>query len=151
MRHEARFDFRLAAVQRQELAALADATGLTSTDLVRLGIRWLLDRQEVLLRPDCLNQQPSHCEHAASACDGENMSTNYYLGPQRGGPLNVNRVVAGTSTAGSSVDLEARLQIVNGATPTGLTRKDSIMLLKIIEAFIDGGGNNHDGQNLPAL
>jgi hypothetical protein len=71
------------------------------------------------------------------------MSTNYYLGPQRGGPLNVNRVVAGTSTAGSSVDFEVRLQIVNGATPTGLTRKDSIMLLKIIEAFIDGGGNRH--------
>jgi len=84
MRHEARFDFRLAAVQRQELAALADATGLTSADFVRLGIiRWLLDRQEVLLRPDCLNQQPSHSEHAASACDGENMSTNYYLGLQQ--------------------------------------------------------------------
>ena len=32
------------------------------------------------------------------------MSTNYYLGLQRGGPLNVNRVVAGTSTAGSSLD-----------------------------------------------
>jgi hypothetical protein len=43
-----RFEMRLSAAQRRELAALADETGLTSADLARLGIRWLLAHRDVL-------------------------------------------------------------------------------------------------------
>jgi hypothetical protein len=81
------------------------------------------------------------------------MSTpvNYFLGLKRGAPLNVNQVVAGTSTSGSAVDVELRLQIDNGTNTTGLTRKDVMIAIEILQSFIQSGGNNHDGQNLPAL
>ncbi len=81
------------------------------------------------------------------------MSTpvNFYLGLKRGAPFNVNSVVAATSTQGSAVDVEVRIQIDNGTSTTGITRKDTVLLLEIIEAFIESGGNNHDGQNLPKI
>ncbi len=75
---------------------------------------------------------------------------NYYLGVKRGAPLNVNLVVAGTSTAGTAVDIEVRLQINDGSNATGLTRKDAMIALEILEAYIEEGGNNHSGANLPA-
>lgn len=78
-------------------------------------------------------------------------AVNYYLGVKRGAPLNVNNVVAGTSTAGTAVDVELRLQINDGSNATGLTRKDAILAIEILEAFIESGGNNHAGANLPAL
>ena len=37
------------ASQREELAALADRTGLSSSDLARLGVAWLLERKDVLI------------------------------------------------------------------------------------------------------
>lgn len=81
------------------------------------------------------------------------MSTpvNYYLGLKRGAPFNVNSVVAGTTTSGSAVDVELRLQIDNGTNATGLTRKDALLVIEILESFIESGGINHNGQNLPAL
>lgn len=78
-------------------------------------------------------------------------AVNYYLGVKRGAPLNVNNVVAGSATAGTAVDIEVRLQINDGSNATGLTRKDAQIALEIIEAFIESGGVNHNGQNLPAL
>jgi len=36
-------------VRRRELAELADEVGLTSADLTRLAIGWLLERREVLV------------------------------------------------------------------------------------------------------
>ena len=78
-------------------------------------------------------------------------AVNYFLGVKRGAPLNVHNVVASTATAGTAVDIEVRLQINDGANATGLTRLDAMKALEIIEAFIEGGGKNHDGQNLPAL
>lgn len=78
-------------------------------------------------------------------------AVNYYLGVKRGAPNNVNTVVAGPATAGTAVDVEVRLQINDGSDATGLSRKDAMIALEIIEAFIESGGNNHDGQNLPAL
>ncbi len=78
-------------------------------------------------------------------------AVNYYLGVKSGANINVNNVVAGTATVGTAVDIEVRLQINDGATATGLTRKAAVLALEIIEAFIESGGNNHDGQNLPAL
>ncbi len=81
------------------------------------------------------------------------MSTpvNYYLGLKMGAAMNPNLVVMATSTQGSSVDVEVRIQIDNGTSTTGITRLHVLKLLEIIEANIESGGNNHDGQNLPAL
>jgi len=76
---------------------------------------------------------------------------NYFLGVKRGDPLNVNNVVSGTATAGTAVDVEVRLQINDGANATGLTRKDAQIALEILEAFIESGGNNHSGANLPSI
>lgn len=78
-------------------------------------------------------------------------AVNYYLGVKRGAAVNVNNVVASTATAGTAVDVELRLQINDGSNATGLTRKDALIALEILEAFIQSGGNNHAGANLPAL
>lgn len=78
-------------------------------------------------------------------------AVNYYLGVKRGAPLNVNNVVASAATAGTAVDVEVRLQINDGANATGLTRKDAMIAIEVLEAFIESGGNNHSGSFLPAL
>jgi hypothetical protein len=57
MEHGTRFELRLPAGRRRELAALADETGLSAADLVRLGIRWLLDHPGVLLKPEGQNSE----------------------------------------------------------------------------------------------
>jgi hypothetical protein len=44
-----RFEFRISRERRRELDLLADETGLTSADLARLGITWLLERKAVLV------------------------------------------------------------------------------------------------------
>jgi hypothetical protein len=51
MKHDARFDLKLPAAQRRELAELAIESGLSSADLVRLCVRWLLAHPDRLLRP----------------------------------------------------------------------------------------------------
>jgi len=78
-------------------------------------------------------------------------AVNYYLGLKRGAPMNVHNVAAGTSSAGTAADVEVRIQINDGSNATGITRLDAMKLLEIIEAFIEGGGRNHDGQFLPSL
>jgi hypothetical protein len=50
MTNDARIEVRLPAESRRELVELADAAGLSSADLVRLGIRWLLHNRGVLLK-----------------------------------------------------------------------------------------------------
>lgn len=54
MKHEARFELRLSAARRQELAALANETGLSNGDLVRLGIKWLVENPQVFLKPEVI-------------------------------------------------------------------------------------------------
>jgi hypothetical protein len=54
----ARFDLKLPLRQRRELDALAGETGLSRADLVRLGIRYVLQHPEVILRP-VEQQRPS--------------------------------------------------------------------------------------------
>jgi hypothetical protein len=49
MKRDKRFEFRLTADQRRELEALARDVGLSSADLARLGIGWLLRHPGVLL------------------------------------------------------------------------------------------------------
>jgi hypothetical protein len=49
MKHETRFEIRLRTAERQELSALAIEAGLSSADLARLGIKWLLAHRNVVL------------------------------------------------------------------------------------------------------
>lgn len=76
---------------------------------------------------------------------------NYFAGVKRGGVNNVNQVSGGSATVGTAVDVEVRMQINDGATATGLTRKDVLIALDQIRAYIESGGNNHSGANLPAI
>jgi hypothetical protein len=48
MDSKVRFDLRLPTAQRRELAALAGETGLSSADLVRLSVRYMLLHPEVI-------------------------------------------------------------------------------------------------------
>jgi len=48
--HDTRFEIRMPAARRRELDELANETGLSSADLARIGIRWLLERRDVLLK-----------------------------------------------------------------------------------------------------
>jgi hypothetical protein len=49
IKHDVRLDLRLPAAQRRELAELATESGLSSADLVRLSVRWLLQHPDRLL------------------------------------------------------------------------------------------------------
>jgi hypothetical protein len=49
MTQNTRFEIRLSADQRRELEELAQEVGLSSADLTRLGIRWLLHNPGMLL------------------------------------------------------------------------------------------------------
>ena len=81
------------------------------------------------------------------------MSTpvNYYLGLKRGSINQDFQVVAASTTSGSAVDVELRIQIDNGTSTTGITRKDVLLLVEVLERFISDRGLNHAGAFLPAL
>jgi len=51
MRCDTRLEIKLPAESRRELHKLADEIGLSSADLVRLGIRYVLSHRDALLRP----------------------------------------------------------------------------------------------------
>jgi hypothetical protein len=76
---------------------------------------------------------------------------NYYLGVKRGAGNQPDLVVAGQASAATAVDVEVRIQINDGTDETGITRKDVNTALCTIEGFINGGGLNHAGANLPKL
>ncbi len=79
-------------------------------------------------------------------------AVNYYLGLKRGASNNPGNVVAGTSSGGTAADVEVRIQINNGSTATGITRRDTILLLEAIQDYIEQGGiTGSAGANLPAL
>jgi hypothetical protein len=50
-RRESRFELKLSSRQRQELDELASASGLSSSDVIRLCLRWLATHPDRLLRP----------------------------------------------------------------------------------------------------
>jgi hypothetical protein len=79
------------------------------------------------------------------------MATNYYLGLRRGLDNNIGNVVAGTSSNGTSSDIELRMQIDPGTGATGLTRKDVNEALQVFLEFINSGGPDGGGGNLPAI
>ena len=52
MKHSARFDLKMPPETRRELAALAAEAGLSSADIVRLSVKWMLQHPGVLLGGD---------------------------------------------------------------------------------------------------
>lgn len=66
-------------------------------------------------------------------------AVNYYAGLARGS-LDNTATTVGSSSAGTSVDVEVRMQINNGTNATGLTKKDVVILLKKIIRYIEAGG-----------
>jgi hypothetical protein len=50
MKRDTRFEIRLPAANRRELLELAAETGLTSADLVRIGLRWVLTHRDALFK-----------------------------------------------------------------------------------------------------
>ncbi len=79
-------------------------------------------------------------------------ATNYYLGLKRGASNNPGNVVIGTSTGGTAADVEVRIQINDGSNATNITRKDVVLLLELIENFVEQGGISGSlGTDLPAL
>ena len=45
-----RFEIKLSSEWRKELAELSAETGLTAADLARLGIKWMLEHRDTLIR-----------------------------------------------------------------------------------------------------
>lgn len=78
-------------------------------------------------------------------------AVNYYYGVKRGAPFNPNNVVVGTSTAGTAVDIEVRVQINDGVNATKVTKLDVYKAFELIEALVKNNGINHNGTNIPAL
>lgn len=77
-------------------------------------------------------------------------AVNYYIGIKRQFSLIQGNVNAGTATAGTAVDVEVRMQINDGSTATGLTKKDVIVALDTLKKWVNENGLNHAGANLPA-
>ena len=75
---------------------------------------------------------------------------NYYLGLKRGLDANIGNVVAGTASNGTGSDIELRMQADPGTGATGLTRKDVNEAVQVFLAFINSGGPDGAGGNLPA-
>ena len=76
---------------------------------------------------------------------------NYYMGVKRGGTNNQFAVVSGTSSAGTAVDVEVRMQIDNGTAATGLTSLDVEVAIETLKSYLHSSGLNHAGTNLPPL
>ena len=67
-------------------------------------------------------------------------AVNYYLGLKRGASMNLDQVVAATTTSGTAVDVEVRIQINDGTNATNITILDTYKLLEIIEAYVKQRG-----------
>lgn len=80
------------------------------------------------------------------------VAVNYYAGLQRGQDQ-TGLVLVGTASGGTAVDVEIRMQIDNGTAKTGLTRMDVIRIMRVLEQYIDSGGQvgGQVGTDLPSL
>lgn len=76
---------------------------------------------------------------------------NFYIGVKRGQNMILDNVVSGTSSAGTAVDVEINMQLNDGTNAIGLTRQDVNLAIEILRAFINSGGVNAAGANLPPL
>lgn len=79
-------------------------------------------------------------------------AVNYYIGYKRGATAEGN-VSVGTSSAGTAVDVEVRLQINNGSSNTGLTRLDARLQMEQIIRLMNSNSIQFPpaGTDLPAL
>jgi hypothetical protein len=71
--------------------------------------------------------------------------TTYYVGVKFGQENNPDNLTAGTVSAGAAVDYELRMETGNGGT-----RKGAIEAMIQFAQWINGGGQNGGGANLPA-
>ena len=79
-------------------------------------------------------------------------AVNFYMGVLRGQNTTQLKVVTGTASAGTATDVEIRMQINNGTSATGLTRKDVNLAIDILRSYLNSGSvNGLAGANLPAL
>ncbi|MDR3562050.1 MAG: hypothetical protein P4N59_11530 [Negativicutes bacterium] len=76
---------------------------------------------------------------------------NYYLGLARGQLGNPFVAVSGTASNGTGSDVELRIQINNGTNATGITKNDVLRAMEKFAEYLEAGGPNHAGTNLPAL
>ncbi len=81
------------------------------------------------------------------------VAVNYYLYVARGKTDNPGNVTSATSSGATAGDIELRMQIDNGTTTTGLTKKDVLIALELFEQYIITNWPTGTGQgaNLPAL
>jgi len=68
----------------------------------------------------------------------------YYVGTKFGQEINPDNLIAGTSSAGATLDVEVRMETANG-----LTREGTVLALQQIIAWINGGGQAGAGANMP--
>jgi hypothetical protein len=83
-------------------------------------------------------------------------ANNYYLGLKMFDSLNIDNVVTSASTNagpgnGTSSDVELRIQTDTGSGPNGITRKDVLVVIETLKAFIESGNPTNSGANLPVL
>jgi len=76
-------------------------------------------------------------------------AVNYYIGMKRGDSNNPGAITATTTTVGTAADVEVRMQLNTGSVATGLTRLDVKKIFETLVQFIDNGGLNGAGANLP--
>jgi hypothetical protein len=65
---------------------------------------------------------------------------NYYIGNTRGQSFQPYNQTIGVATAGTSADIELRIQANNGSNNTGVTKEDVIKGMRLIEAYLNGSG-----------
>lgn len=76
-------------------------------------------------------------------------AVNYYIGFKRGDGANPYAAVIGTTTSGTAVDVELRIQINDGSTATGIKKIDVIRLAENIKQVL--ADSVFSGTNLPVL
>ncbi len=76
---------------------------------------------------------------------------NYFIGVKRGDLYDPGKVVIGTASAGTAVDVEVNMQINDGTNATGLTRKDVVLALNALRSYVIAGGLDAKGVDLPPL
>lgn len=78
-------------------------------------------------------------------------AVNYYYGLKRGANANPGSVVVATSSQGTAVDVEVRVQINDGSNATNIKGIDAQIILEAIKNYIvQRGVTGSLGTNLPA-
>jgi hypothetical protein len=84
-------------------------------------------------------------------------ANNYYLGLKMSeSTVNIDSVVTSATTNagpgnGTASDVELRIQTDSGSGANGITRKDVLLAIETLKAFIESGNPTNSGANLPVL